>query len=182
VPQSYRHNGAVRIRAAREAELPLLRDIERAAGAAFRDIGMGAVADDEPPPLEVLDGYRRAGRCWVAAGPDGTPAAYLVADIVDGNLHIEQVSVHPRHARRGIGRALLEHAAAYASAGGLPAMTLTTFTEVPWNAPYYLRCGFRTLEEDEMTPGLRAIRVLEAAHGLDRWPRTCMRRDLPPRR
>ena len=62
--------------------------------------------------------------------------------------------------------------------GGLPALTLTTFAYVPWNAPYYARCGFRVLDDAEITPGLRAIREQEAALGLDRWPRVCMRRDL----
>ncbi len=38
--------------------------------------------------------------------------------------------------------------------GGLPALTLTTFAEVPWNAPYYEPCGFRRLAEAEITPGL----------------------------
>ena len=30
-----------------------------------------------------------------------------------------------------------------------------------------------------VTPGLRAIRQREAEVGLDRWPRVCMRRDVP---
>src|SRR6185437_4966258 len=66
-----------------------------------------------------------------------------------------------------------------AAADGLPALTLTTFAHVPWNAPYYVRCGFRILDDAEVTPGLRAIRQREAAIGLDRWPRACMRRDIP---
>jgi hypothetical protein len=49
---------------------------------------------------------------------------------------------------------------------------------VPWNAPYYRRCGFRVLTDGELTLGLQAIRQQEAALGLDRWPRVCMRRDL----
>ncbi len=106
------------------------------------------------------------------------PVAYLIAERVEGSLHVEQVSVHPDHARRGIGRSLLEHLATVAVGGGVPALTLTTFTEVPWNAPYYARCGFRALGEDALTPGLREIRARETAHGLDRWPRVCMRRDL----
>ncbi len=61
---------------------------------------------------------------------------------------------------------------------GVPALTLTTFTEVPWNAPYYARCGFRLLDDAELTPGLREIRAHEAAHGLDRWPRACMLREV----
>ncbi|NEE42221.1 GNAT family N-acetyltransferase, partial [Streptomyces sp. SID7982] len=40
--------------------------------------------------------------------------------------------------------------------------------------------GFRVLAEGELTDGLRAIRAEEAQHGLDRWPRVCMRRELSP--
>jgi GNAT superfamily N-acetyltransferase len=168
----------VRIRAATADELDLLRDLERAAGRWFRDVGMSEVADDEPPSVEVLSGYQRAGRARVAVDEADRPVAYLLTDVVDGAVHVAQVSVHPDHARRGIGRRLLEDAADRAVADGVPALTLTTFANVPWNAPYYARCGFRILPESEWTPGLRAIRSREAASGLDRWPRVCMRRDL----
>lgn len=90
--------------------------------------------------------------------------------------------MHPDFARRRLGRALLEHAAATARRAGLPALTLTTFVEVPWNGPYYERCGFRWLAEEELTPGLRAVRETERARGLDRWPRGCMSRALRSRR
>ncbi|MFG2982117.1 GNAT family N-acetyltransferase [Streptomyces sp. NPDC048258] len=168
----------MRIRAARLDELPLLQDIERAAGLCFRDIGMPEIADDEPLPLDELARYQRAGLAWVAADDSDAPVAYLIADRVDGGLHVEQVSVHPDSARRGVGRSLLDHLADRAARDGLPALTLTTFTEVPWNAPYYERCGFRLLDEGGLTPGLREIREQEARHGLDRWPRVCMRRAL----
>ena len=96
---------------------------------------MPEIADDEPLSLDELAAYRRARRAWVAVGQNGRLVAYLVADLVDGSLHVGQVSVHPASARRGVGRAMLEHAAGRAAAGGLAAPTLTTFTEVPWNAP-----------------------------------------------
>jgi GNAT superfamily N-acetyltransferase len=156
----------------------VLREIEHAAGESFRDARMPEIADDEDPPLEVLETYRRAGRAWVAVDDGDRPVAYLIADVVDGLLHLEQVSVHPDAARRGIGRSLIEHLARVAAAEGVPALTLTTFAEVPWNAPYYERCGFRRLADAELGPGLREIRGREAAHGLDRWPRVCMRREL----
>jgi N-acetylglutamate synthase-like GNAT family acetyltransferase len=82
------------------------------------------------------------------------------------------------HQGRGRGWTLLEHAARRAAADGRPALTLTTFEHVPWNAPYYARLGFRILADAEVTPGLRAIRRREAEIGLDRWPRVCMRRDI----
>lgn len=170
------------IRAATTRDLPVLRDIERDAGRLFAGIGMDAVADDEPLSIDELDTYRRADRLWVAVdvsqgGEDDEPVGYLAAEVVDGNAHVEQVSVRPSSARRGIGRALVEHVAGWAEADGLPAITLTTFVDVPWNAPYYRRLGFRELADDEVTPGLRAKRAEEAAHGLDRWPRVSMRRE-----
>ncbi|WP_405812025.1 GNAT family N-acetyltransferase [Streptomyces sp. NBC_01520] len=170
----------MRIRPAHRAELPLLQDVERAAGEPFRTLGMAAVADDDPPPLGMLDSYRRDGRCWTAA-EEGTdlPVGYLIVDRVDGAAHIEQVSVTPAASRRGVGRALIGHAAAWAEGQGLAALTLTTFAEVPWNAPYYARLGFRTLAPDELGEGLRSIRAQEAEHGLNRWPRVCMRAELP---
>jgi GNAT superfamily N-acetyltransferase len=166
------------IRAARATDLERLRDVERAAGRAFRDVGMPEIADDEPPSVATLDAYRRAGRAWVAADGADRAVGYLLADPVDGCRHVEQVSVHPDHAGHGFGRALIAHLADAAKADGVPALTLTTFAEVPWNAPYYARLGFRPLADRDLTPGLRAIRAMEAAHGLDRWPRVAMRRDL----
>ncbi|WP_041452363.1 GNAT family N-acetyltransferase [Hoyosella subflava] len=166
------------IRPVRRADFPVVQAIERAAGVAFADIGMGAVAEDDPPSLDELLRYESAGRAWVYTDDRDVPVAYLIADVVDDCAHIEQVSVHPDRAGQKLGRQLIEHVADWARKAGLSTLTLTTFTEVPWNGPYYRKLGFRYLSEDEMTPGLRAIRTEEAARGLDRWPRACMRRDL----
>ncbi|MEE1927266.1 GNAT family N-acetyltransferase [Streptomyces sp. TRM 70351] len=170
----------MRVRAGEPADLPHCQDVERAAGEPFRELGMAAVADDEPPPLAALEDVRGAGLLWVAAGGSGhgPVLGYLMAEPVDGCTHVEQVSVHPGAARRGIGRALIDHAQA---ATGAP-LTLTTFRDVPWNAPYYARLGFVRLPKDAWTPGLRRIRAHERALGLERWPRVCMRRDTAPAR
>ncbi|MFI6088556.1 GNAT family N-acetyltransferase [Streptomyces sp. NPDC051218] len=171
------------IRPATTAELSALQDIERAAGELFRALDMAPIADDEPPGIETLESFRRAGRAWVATEADGSdlaPLAYLISEPVDTAEHIEQITVHPRAARRRIGQALIEHAADRAREEGREALTLTTFADVPWNAPYYARIGFRVLGETELTPGLRKIRAHEAELGLDRWPRVTMRRDLTP--
>jgi GNAT superfamily N-acetyltransferase len=166
-------------RPAREADLPLLREIERAAGRLFADLGMALVAEDEPPPAEELREYAEDGRAWVCTDAEDRPVAYLLAEVVDGCAHLEQVSVHPDSAGQGLGRVLVEHLLGWARTRGLPAITLTTYVDVPWNGPYYRRLGFRPLDEAELTPGLRRIRAAETARGLDRWPRTAMRRDLP---
>lgn len=165
------------IRPATRDDVPLLPAIEIVGGELFRTVGMDAIAGDEAAPAPVLRAYVDDGRAWVAL-VDGEVVGYLLADVVDGCGHVDQVTVDPRHARRGIGAALLDRAAGWASARGLDALTLTTFRDVAWNGPYYERCGFRWLVDAEVTPGLAARRADEAAQGLDRWPRGCMRREI----
>ena len=50
--------------------------------------------------------------------------------------------------------------------------------DIPWNAPFYGRLGFRALEEEELGPGLLAVREHEARDGLAVRERVCMRREL----
>ncbi len=172
--------GVQMIRAAVPADAETMLAIEVAAGRQFADVGMGFVADADPGTVEELLEYMRDGRAWVFADEADRPIAYLIALWVDGYAHVEQVSVHPDVAGRRIGAALVEHLAGWARERGAPALTLTTYAEVAWNAPYYERLGFRRLDDAEISPGLRRIREAEAAHGLDRWPRVVMRRELGP--
>jgi hypothetical protein len=70
----------------------------------------------------------------------------------------------------------IELAAGWAAARDLPALTLSTFRTVPWNAPYYARLGFRELADGELTPGLRDVLAAEATLGLNPADRICMHR------
>jgi GNAT superfamily N-acetyltransferase len=160
------------LRAARPEELALLPEIERASGELFREIGLPEIADDDPLPVEAL----RRHHVWVAANPDDRPVAFVVAAEIDGCAHVEQISVHPEHARRGIGARLLDHVETWALDHGLTALTLTTFRAVPWNAPYYERLGFRVLAD--LSPELAAVVAGETARGLDPASRVCMRREI----
>lgn len=166
------------IRAARSDELEKLRELERAAGSIFRELGMDAIADDEPPSTATLAVLQAAGRVWVATDDGDEPVAYLLVQVIDARAHIEQVSVDPRAARQGLGRALIETAASWAREHGFKALTLTTYRDVPWNRPYYERLGFQIVDDAHITPGLRRLRAQEAAAGLDRWPRVVMHRSL----
>jgi GNAT superfamily N-acetyltransferase len=166
------------VRPARRDELEKLQQIERAAGRLFAEIGMPEIAADEPASVDELRNYTDDGRAWVLADGTDQPIGYVLVDIVDGCAHIEQVSLHPDHHRQGHGRRLIDHVADWARERGMPAVTLTTFRDVPWNTPYYERCGFRTLTEAELTPKLAEVRAHEAAHGLDPETRVCMRLEL----
>jgi GNAT superfamily N-acetyltransferase len=169
-----RRPAAIPIRPAHADELVLLQAIEVAAGTLFVHVGMSYISDHDPPSLDRLEGYRQAGRAWVATTGDDRPVAYLIADVLDGNAHIEQVSVHPDFGRQGIGRSLIDGAETWAVDRGLRAVTLTTFADVPWNRPYYARCGFITMEEADMGPELARRWIEETGHGLSRHPRVAM--------
>ncbi|MGY0497233.1 GNAT family N-acetyltransferase [Nocardia sp. FBN12] len=166
------------VRLARQDEIAALQEIERRAGAPFAEVGMGAIADDEPPSREVLRGFVTDGRAWVWPDGDDQPIAYLILGLVDDQPHIEQVSVDPAHAGARIGKRLIDHAVGWSKSKGLREITLTTFTQVPWNGPYYERLGFTYISPADESAGLRAIRVDEVAHGLDEWPRACMRAEV----
>lgn len=160
---------APRIREATRADFATIQRIETAAGERFRVVGMGSIADDPPPSVEELDAYAEAGRVLVALHGDAV-VGYLIWDRVDGRIHIEQVSVHPSAGRRGIGAALIDRVSG--SVGG--SVSLTTFEQVPWNAPYYARLGFAVVPQSEWGPQLRARMEREAARGLATWPRVAM--------
>ncbi|HEV7525710.1 MAG TPA: GNAT family N-acetyltransferase [Acidimicrobiia bacterium] len=166
------------IRAPRSDELELLRDIEWAAGAIFVDVGFPDVAADEPLTAEALAGYANDGRAWVVTDDRDTPVGYAIVDIVDGLAHLEQLSVRPDHGRQGLGAALLDHVAQWAAQHEREAVTLTTFREVPWNAPFYAKHGYRVMSDAEIGPELETLRAQEAEHGLDPAQRVCMRRDI----
>ncbi len=154
------------IRPARRDELELLLEIEREAGRAFADIGMPEIAEDDPGTVDDVAG------AWVAVDEHDRPVAYLVNSVVDGCAHVDQVTVAPSHARRGLGAALIDHLAAVS---GAPALTLTTFRDVPWNAPYYERLGFRVFEPG---PELAALMREEAERIPGEAPRVAMRREI----
>jgi GNAT superfamily N-acetyltransferase len=165
-------------RAATIHDHPQIDAIERAAGDLFRRLGMAAVADDDPISRSDFDRYAADRRAFVWTIDDRL-VAYLLLDELDGAAHIEQVSVHPDAARQGIGAQLITLADSWAAQHGFDAVTLTTFRDVPWNAPYYERLGFRILDPAEWGPGLQARMTDEASHGLNAWPRGAMRRRLP---
>lgn len=179
---SRRNQGTLRqmtaIRPARSDELHALRTIESTAGRMFATVAMPEIAAAELPTIEELDSYRSRGCIWVAVDAEDHPVAYLTSGVVDGCAHIHQVSVTTSHAHRRLGAALIEHLATIATEGGRPALTLTTFRDVPWNAPYYARLGFVVMQAGEYGPQLRSLVAREAVTIPGDTPRVAMRRNL----
>lgn len=154
-----------------------MADIEVRAGAAFRSVGLPSIAQSPPPDQDRLLAHVHAGTAWVA-GSDGDIVGYAIASVVDGDGHLDQVSVVPEAQGRGIGRMLVDAVLAWSRAEGHHGVTLTTFVDVPWNGPWYERLGFQFLPEGQLGPELRDIRSGERETGLDLQPRAAMRRTV----
>jgi ribosomal protein S18 acetylase RimI-like enzyme len=157
------------VRSAARSELALLVEIDERADALFRTAGM-----ELPAVPYTEDDLAGAKAVFVAGRP---PIGFVHVDEVDGLAHVTEIAVIPKWMRQGIGSRLLDRACEWAREHEYPAMTLTTFADVSWNAPYYAARGF--VEVVELTPGLAALRAREAELGLDEvGRRITMRRDL----
>jgi len=158
------------VRASAKSDLRLLAEIDERAGAIFRAGGY------ELPEVPFPEGeLARAKAVFVAGRP---PVGFVWLTEVDGAAHVAELAVIPKWMRQGIGTRLLERAAEWARRHDYPAITLITYADVPWNAPFYRARGFA--EVDEPTPGLLVLRERERALGLDEvGRRVVMRRELP---
>jgi GNAT superfamily N-acetyltransferase len=149
------------VRVASAADLQEVPAVESAADELFRARGVLDL-----PPAAPADERARAWRVLVAGRP---VVGFAVLERVDGDVHLEQLSVHPAAMRRGIGAALLAASAEEARAAGARRVTLLTYADVPWNAPWYARHGWRVA--DDLGPQLRALAEHEVQLGLTRHGR-----------
>jgi GNAT superfamily N-acetyltransferase len=160
------------IRVARPDEFAALRHIEFAADRIYESVGIGPFTNDDSE-----DHFGEAVLVLVAGEP---PVGFVCVELVDGTPHVWQLSVLPDHARRGLGRSLMNAVVAWTRSEGFGSLTLTTFRDVPWNGPFYESLGF--VVEVDLSPGLRAIREHERAIGDDDYgPRVAMRLPFPSR-
>jgi GNAT superfamily N-acetyltransferase len=104
-----------------------------------------------------------------AESSDGEAVGFVQVLKLEGAAHLEQLSVVPDHGRRGIGRALVGAAMSKARSHGYELLTLRTYADVPWNAPFYSTCGF--VESEPETQFHRGLVDIESRLGLERYGR-----------
>jgi GNAT superfamily N-acetyltransferase len=168
----------VRVRLADAGDVDRLPVIEAVAGERFRTIPELAFVADHDPSFDpaILDPALAEGRVWVAEAKEEV-VGYVLALDLDGQPHLEQISVLPDWAGHGIGRALIDAVAAWASGFDAGFLTLATYRDVEWNAPLYAHLGWTVMDESDVAADARlvAVREEEAEHGLDPAARVFMR-------
>jgi GNAT superfamily N-acetyltransferase len=175
-----------KIRSARAEELPLLAQIERSAAALFLNTPYVFLANDEPLSLDFVQQRFQVGQVWVAivgkVSPEENPKDILVGFAitreVDDTIYLQEMDVDPAYGRRGLGSALIETVCDWAKLLGYDTISLSTFRDLPWNAPFYSKLGFRILDESKLTIGFQQIRLQELEAGLPISDRVIMYREL----
>lgn len=155
------------IRPATSEDAELLTAIEAQADALLID-SLGAPV--WPPAANGAERLAEPGFVLVLEESEGSsPVGFVHVLDSDGHAHLEQLSVLPTVGRQGFGRRLVSAALDEARDRGYTRMTLRTYAEIPWNAPFYASCGF--LESIPETPFQRGLVETEASLGLDRYGR-----------
>ncbi|MEQ1863211.1 MAG: GNAT family N-acetyltransferase [Micropepsaceae bacterium] len=159
------------------AQSAQLQRIELAAGTRFRDVGMSDIADHEPTAASILEEHAAHGRLYVALAADQTVAGFLIWSPKDGMAYIEEVSVHPDHAGNRLAARLLDRLASDVR-GRHAALSLATFRDIAWNAPYYASLGFVELPRGQVGPQHEESWQHQAEDGLDMSRRIFMIRPV----
>ncbi len=130
----------------------------------------------EATAIDRLAAAQAEGYLWVALTAAGEPVAFALAAPSGARLYLEELDVATDHAGRGLGLALIAEVERRAAADGVIEIALTTYRDVPWNAPFYLRHGFELADatDAELNARLRE----EAARGLDSMPRVALRKSV----
>ncbi len=166
------------IRAGRLDELATVQDIERRAAQRLAPVGLPAAADFPIHPMEELRADCNHGRLLVVVDQEDRAVGFALFDLHDDEAHLREVDVVPEHGGKGLGRRLIQTVIARAREAGLPRLALTTFRDVPFNAPFYARLGFRIVDEASASPRLARIRQEERLNGFELAPRVTMVLDL----
>ncbi|KAJ3499009.1 hypothetical protein NLG97_g668 [Lecanicillium saksenae] len=176
-------SAAFTIRKTAASDAEKLLAVERSAGRAFRSIPeLAWIADDDPQTVQRHLELIENGVSWVAVpetGDDASPVGFLNGQLLDGFLHIWEMSVDHKCQGKGVGKRLMQTAIDHATQRRYRGLTLTTFLDVPWNDGFYKARGFTLVQTKDISPPLTKILNDEARDGLPRERRCAMKLTLP---
>ncbi|MEL6567176.1 MAG: GNAT family N-acetyltransferase [Pseudomonadota bacterium] len=173
VPQSYT------ITRADATDVPALIAVNVASDTLFADTGLIKPEDlgDHVPESVFQDAIRARDVFVMRWGEVGTVVGFTLTSVRGGTLYLDQISVHPDHGQKGLGRALMHRLLEDGRERGFKTLTLSTFKDVPWNGPFYRSLGFREIASEKLTDWMRDLEAAQAEN-LDISKRCFMRKRL----
>lgn len=163
---------------ARRQHLREIPKLEQAAATVFPEADLPAAIRYLVTDGETLKQAQEEGRIWIALDQAQRAVGFALAEVLDGEAYLDEIDVHPRHARRGIGTRLVNTVIAWAESREYSSLSLITFRHLPWNARFYEKFGFVPLAAHELGPAMTGILEEEAQAGINVANRVAMRRPL----
>ena len=168
----------IKIRQATVQDYGGLPAMEADAGQLFRAFGIPLIADMPPNPVEYYHELPKSSVVFVARTSSEEIVGFAVGLVIDGQAYLKEVSVKRAVSQQGVGRTLVANIIAWAKEKSFHYLTLTTFRDLPFNAPFYAKLGFQEFVPDHDWSELKKIREQEKKSGMDEYSRLAMRLDL----
>ncbi|MHA7820057.1 MAG: GNAT family N-acetyltransferase [Erythrobacter sp.] len=162
------------IRLARADDAQAFHDVEEDAAQLLAN--EPSLADVPVPPSNSPEEYRDmiGQRHCLAATVDDEVVGFAATRRHGRELHLHEISVATAFQGRRIGATLLNALKIDARNSGVRAITLHTYRDIAWNAPFYARHGWVVVEDLQSHPRLAAGHAAAVEFGLPAERRCAM--------
>ena len=128
------------------------------------------------PPSRSAEEYRGmiAQRHCLTAVSGSKVVGFAATRRIGRELHLHEISVATAFQRMHIGATLINALKIDARNAGVRAITLHTYRDIAWNAPFYARHGFEIIQDLDAYPRLKAGQDAAVEFGLPRERRCAM--------
>jgi GNAT superfamily N-acetyltransferase len=149
----------IRLRGAAAQEAEALEGLQRRSSAVWEAYSEQLAA--HPDAIELPQSFIDRGWVRVAVADDGKPIGFSVVIPTDNQVHeLDGLFVEPGHMQSGVGRALVQDAAAHAACAGADRLEVTAGPA----QGFYEKVGFELVgaAETRFGPAVRMRRRLQA--------------------
>ena len=171
-------NASYTIRLATEQDAAACPAIEKAGARMFRESPFPEIAEEPTPKPDRFIAAAKGRLLIVGCISEHETVGFARLEIDGADLLIAEFDVRPEHQGEGVGARMLDFAAMEGVTLGFRRLTLTTFRDVPWNMPYYLRRGFQEIPLEEGGAGLRREAAEMTGYGYGPELRAAMARPI----
>ncbi len=155
-----------KIRLAQKEDLVLLPKIEQKASSLFANTKHYSAVGADVTTLEDLKEAQQTGHLFVAINEKDILIGFALIEKMKHGVHLHEIDVLPDYGRNGVGTALVKKVGEWAMDNMCSTITLTTYKDILWNAPFYRSLGFYDLSINEMPDQLYKIFISENENGL----------------
>lgn len=139
-------------------DIPTLQTLEAAAAQRFLTVPeLTILADSAVTNRQVHEQSIVHELAWLVEDASERVLGFCYAQQLADSLYLAEISAHPAAQGMGVGHMLVTHIRKIAAKHGLAGVTLTTYTDIPWNGPWYQRQGFTVLDSSLFSSEMKDI-------------------------